>query len=146
ELLTRPRYEVFPVEGIADQVATHVPTEIKVAVTSSPKRGIEATLRLCEELASVRLQVAAHLAACVVRDAECLRDVLEQLAGRGGSEPSEPAASSCRSTSEFQGRLRAGSSFGSRRGSESASRRGSSAGKAAWSRACSCAAATGPAP
>ena len=79
ELLTRPRYEVFPVEGIADQVATHVPTEIKVAVTSSPKRGIEATLRLCEELASVRFQVAPHLAARLVRDEEHLRDILERL-------------------------------------------------------------------
>src|SRR5438309_10006492 len=78
-LLRRPRYEVFPVEGIADEVVAHVPTEIKVAVTSSPKRGIEATLRLCEELASVRFQVAPHLAARLVRDEEHLRDILERL-------------------------------------------------------------------
>jgi methylenetetrahydrofolate reductase (NADPH) len=70
---------VFPVEGIADEVAAHVPTEIKLAVTSSPTRGIEATLRLCEELASVRFQVAPHLAARLIRDEEHLRDVLERL-------------------------------------------------------------------
>jgi methylenetetrahydrofolate reductase (NADH) len=70
---------VFPIEGIADEVVTHVPTEIKVAVTSSPTRGIEATLRLCEELASVRFQVAPHLAARLVRDEQHLRDILERL-------------------------------------------------------------------
>src|SRR3989454_9961462 len=78
-LLRRPRYEVFPVEGIADEVVAHVPTEIKVAVTSSPTRGIEATLRLCEELASERFQVAPHLAARLVRDEEHLRDILQRL-------------------------------------------------------------------
>src|SRR5437870_1401238 len=83
ELLTHPRYEVFPVEGIADEVVAHVPTEIKVAVTSSPTRGIEATLRLCEELASAGFQVAPHLAARLVRDEEHLRDILQRLFALG---------------------------------------------------------------
>jgi methylenetetrahydrofolate reductase (NADPH) len=82
-LLTRPRYEVFPVEGIADEVVTHVPTEIKVAVTSSPTRGIEATLQLCEELASGRFQVSPHLAARLVRDEEHLREILDRLVAIG---------------------------------------------------------------
>jgi methylenetetrahydrofolate reductase (NADPH) len=71
------------VDSIADEVATHVPTEIKVAVTSSPKRGIEATLRVCEELTSVGFQVAPHLAARLVRDEHHLRDVLERLVAIG---------------------------------------------------------------
>jgi methylenetetrahydrofolate reductase (NADPH) len=79
ELLARPRYEVFPVAGIADEVVAHVPAEIKVAVTSSPTRGIEATLRLAEELVSGGFQVAPHLAARLVRDDEHLRDILERL-------------------------------------------------------------------
>ena len=83
ELLTRPRYEVFPVEGIAVDVVAHVPTEIKVAVTSSPTRGIEATLRLCEELASAGFQVSPHLAARLVRDEEHLQDILERLRAIG---------------------------------------------------------------
>ncbi len=60
-------------------MVAHVPTEIKVAITSSPKRGIEATLRLCEELASVGFQVAPHLAARLVRDEEHLWDTLQRL-------------------------------------------------------------------
>ena len=74
---------MFPVEGIADEVVAHVPTEIKVAVTSSPRRGIEASLRLSEELVSVRFQVAVHLAARSVRDEEHLRDILERLTAIG---------------------------------------------------------------
>ena len=70
---------MFPVESIADEVVTHVPTEIKVAVTSSPTRGIQATLRVCEELRSAKFQVAPHLAARLVRDEEHLRDILQQL-------------------------------------------------------------------
>ena len=70
---------MFPVEGIADDVVAHVPTEIKVAVTSSPTRGIDATLRLCEELASAGFQVALHLAARLVRDEEHLRETLDRL-------------------------------------------------------------------
>ena len=69
--------------GIADQVVAHVPAEIEVAVTSSPARGIDATLRLCEELASAGFAVAPHLAARLVRDEEHLRDILERLRAFG---------------------------------------------------------------
>jgi methylenetetrahydrofolate reductase (NADPH) len=70
---------VFPVEGIADVVIAHVPTAVKVAVTSSPARGIEATLQLSEELISAGFQVAPHLAARLVRDQGHLRDILARL-------------------------------------------------------------------
>jgi methylenetetrahydrofolate reductase (NADPH) len=60
-------------------VVAHVPTEIEVAVTSSPTRGIEATLRLCEQLAGAGFRVAPHLAARLVRDEEHLRDILDRL-------------------------------------------------------------------
>ena len=74
---------MFPVEGTADAVVAHVPVEIKVAVTSSPARGIEATLRLCHELVAAGFQVAPHLAARLVRDKEHLRDILERLGAIG---------------------------------------------------------------
>ena len=50
-----------------------------MAVTSSPTRGIEATLRLCEQLAEVGYAVAPHLAARLVRDEEHLRNILDRL-------------------------------------------------------------------
>jgi len=50
-----------------------------VAVTSSPTRGVAATLQLCEQLARAGFRVAPHLAARLVRDEEHLRDILDRL-------------------------------------------------------------------
>jgi methylenetetrahydrofolate reductase (NADPH) len=79
DLLKRPRYEVFPVDGIADAVVAHVPTDVKIAITSSPTRGIDATLRLCEQLSGSGFAVAPHLAARAVRDERHLQEILERL-------------------------------------------------------------------
>lgn len=79
ELLRRPRYEVFPLEGIEDEVVEHVPTDVKVTVTSSPKRGIEATLRLSQELSRRGFDVVPHLSARLVADEGHLREVLDRL-------------------------------------------------------------------
>jgi methylenetetrahydrofolate reductase (NADPH) len=82
-LLARPRYEVFPLEGIEDEVAAHVPTDVKMTVTSSPRRGIEPTLRLAEELARRGFDVAPHLSARSVSDRAHLREILDRLGGIG---------------------------------------------------------------
>jgi methylenetetrahydrofolate reductase (NADH) len=79
ELLRQPRYEVFPLPGIEEAVTTHVPTDVKVAVTSSPARGIEATLALTEELSRRSFDVVPHLAARLVRDDAHLREILGRL-------------------------------------------------------------------
>jgi methylenetetrahydrofolate reductase (NADPH) len=79
ELLVRPRYEVFPVPGIEDEVAAHVPTDVTVTVTSSPRRGIDATLRLAEELSRRGFRVVPHLSARSVADREHLREILDRL-------------------------------------------------------------------
>ena len=50
-----------------------------MAVTSSPTRGVAATLQLCEQLARAGFRVAPHLAARLVRDEEHLRDILDRL-------------------------------------------------------------------
>ncbi|MDQ3307659.1 MAG: 5,10-methylenetetrahydrofolate reductase, partial [Actinomycetota bacterium] len=49
-LLDRPRYEVLPLTGTAEQVEQHVPTSLPVTVTASPRRGLEPTLELTERL------------------------------------------------------------------------------------------------
>jgi hypothetical protein len=51
EALERPRYEILPLDGIADEVLEHVPPGRKITLTSSPSRGLEATLGLAEQLA-----------------------------------------------------------------------------------------------
>jgi methylenetetrahydrofolate reductase (NADPH) len=77
---------VFPVPGILDEVVAFVPKEIRVAVTSSPMRGIEATLRLSEQLVAAGFEVIPHVAARLVRDEEHLRDILARLRAIGVSD------------------------------------------------------------
>lgn len=79
ELLRRPRYEVFPLEGIAEQVVRYVPSAAKVAVTSSPARGIDPTLELAGELARRGFEVVPHLSARLVLDEQHLKRILERL-------------------------------------------------------------------
>ena len=46
ELLRNSRFEILPLDGIEDQVPEHLPTGVKVTVTASPRKGLEATLDL----------------------------------------------------------------------------------------------------
>ena len=48
ELLRNSRFEILPLDGIEDQVREHLPTDVKVTVTASPRTGLEATLDLSE--------------------------------------------------------------------------------------------------
>ena len=98
ELLARARYEVLPLEGIEDQVSEHVPADVKITVTSSPRRGIEPTLAVAEELSRRGYEVAPHVAARLVRGEEHLREILARLGAGGirdvlvvGGDADEPA-------------------------------------------------------
>ena len=79
DLLRRPRYEVFPLPGVEDELAEHVPNEVKVTVTSSPRRGLDATLALAGEVAKRGFAVVPHIAARLVTDEAHLREILERL-------------------------------------------------------------------
>ena len=63
ERLRHPRYEVLPLEGIEAAVRAHVPTEVTVTVTASPRRGLDATIELSERLARQGYAVVPHLSA-----------------------------------------------------------------------------------
>jgi methylenetetrahydrofolate reductase (NADPH) len=82
-LLRRPRYEVLPLPGIEDELVQHVPTDVKVTVTSSPRRGLEATLRLAEEVSRRGFAVVPHIAARLVADEEHLGEIVDRLAEIG---------------------------------------------------------------
>ena len=78
EVLTRPRYEVFPAKG-AEALASYLPREAKVTVTCSPTRGIEATLLLTERLAERGLQVVPHISARLIADEAHLKGIVRRL-------------------------------------------------------------------
>jgi methylenetetrahydrofolate reductase (NADH) len=86
DLLKRPRYEVFPLEGIEDEVAAHVPRDIPVTITSSPSRGMDTTLELAAALVARGFEVIPHLSARLVVDAGHLEGILGRLTEIGVSD------------------------------------------------------------
>lgn len=91
DLLRRPRFEVLPLDDIEAKVRTHLATDVKVTVTASPRRGLEATLELAERLARAGYPVVPHVSARLVRDRAHLEEVLERLLEAGVRELFVPA-------------------------------------------------------
>jgi len=79
ELLAHPRYEVIPLAAAEEDVLAHVPTEVKVTITTSPTKGLEPTLDLVERVARHGYDVVPHLAARHVRDKVHLGEVVERM-------------------------------------------------------------------
>jgi methylenetetrahydrofolate reductase (NADPH) len=82
--LRNPRYEVLPTEDVEDLVVAHVPHQVTVTITASPRRGIEATVSLAERLAKHGYQVVPHISARLIRDETHLSEVLERVVALGG--------------------------------------------------------------
>jgi methylenetetrahydrofolate reductase (NADPH) len=83
EALKRPRYEVFPLDGIADDVVEHVPRGVRLTVTASPSRGLEASLELVERLSAAGYSLTPHLSARLVHDSGHLEELLHRLRSAG---------------------------------------------------------------
>jgi methylenetetrahydrofolate reductase (NADPH) len=89
--LEHPRYEVLPIDGIEEQVLARVPPEVKVTVTASPTKGLDATLALSERLAAHGFEVVPHVSARLVRDAAHLEEIVARLQAAGVREVFVPA-------------------------------------------------------
>jgi methylenetetrahydrofolate reductase (NADPH) len=83
EVLRRPRYEVLPLDGIEDAVLAHVSRAVKVTITASPHRGLDATLSLAERLARRGYDAVPHVSAGLVRDVAHLEEILARLHAAG---------------------------------------------------------------
>ena len=70
--------EVFPRSGVMGQLR-QLPPGTTVPVTSLPRKGIEPTLDLCEEIVALGLRPVPHIAARLVTDEAHLNGVLERL-------------------------------------------------------------------
>jgi methylenetetrahydrofolate reductase (NADPH) len=86
DALSHPRYEVYASGDVTPQVQEHVPASLKITVTSSERRGIDATLNLTEELARLGYDVVPHLGARLVRDRSQLERILRRLDEAGVNE------------------------------------------------------------
>jgi 5,10-methylenetetrahydrofolate reductase len=103
DLLRRPRLEVMPLEGIEQEVIAHVPSQLTITVTSSPSRGIDATLSVCERLVAHGYRVVPHLAARLVIDRVHLRELLARLDELGLREVFVVAGDIGQHAGEFEG-------------------------------------------
>lgn len=74
--LEAPRYEVLPTEDVEGLVAAYVPPEVTITITASPRRGMDATVRLAGRLARQGYAVVPHLSARLIRDSSHLREIL----------------------------------------------------------------------
>jgi methylenetetrahydrofolate reductase (NADPH) len=74
--LRAPRYEVLPTEDIEGIVLAHVPNDVTITVTASPRRGMDATINLASRLARQGYKVVPHLSARLIRDASHLKEIL----------------------------------------------------------------------
>ncbi len=81
----------------------HVPTEVKVTVTTSPRKGLEPTLELAERLAGHGYAVVPHLAARHVRDTAHLEEIAGRLRGLGVSDVLVMAGDAEEPVGEFDG-------------------------------------------
>jgi methylenetetrahydrofolate reductase (NADH) len=78
-LLRSPRYEIFPTDDILNVVARHVPHEVTITVTASPRRGLPATVQLAIRLARLGYTAIPHISARLIRDRTELSQILEAL-------------------------------------------------------------------
>ena len=83
--LRRARFEIIPMKGIDEQIP-HLPPDATVTVTSSPTKGIDATLELAQRLRRDGFHVVPHIAARLVAGGGHLRDILDRVEDLGISE------------------------------------------------------------
>ena len=94
---------MIPLAGAEEAVLAHVPGEVVVTVTTSPRKGLEPTLELSERLAGRGYQVVPHLAARHVRDRAHLAEVVERLLAFGTTDVLVMAGDAPEPVGEFDG-------------------------------------------
>lgn len=99
ELARTGDIEVIPLKSVQEQL-TSIPAETMVAVTCSPKFGLDRTIEYVERLVKAGHRVRPHLAARQVPDKAYLVEFVERMQGLGvtdlfvpGGDADEPAGS-----------------------------------------------------
>jgi methylenetetrahydrofolate reductase (NADPH) len=77
---------VLPTEDVEGLVLAHVPKDVTVTITASPRRGMDATIRLAERLAGQGYSVVPHLSARLIRDESHLMEILAAVRAMGSKD------------------------------------------------------------
>ena len=113
--LRNARFEVLPLEGIEEQVRSHLSTDAKVTVTASPKRGLEPTVDLSERLTAAGYATVPHISARLVRDRAHLTELIDRLQAGGVRELFVLAGDAAEPAGEFPGAVQLLEAMGPRR-------------------------------
>ena len=96
-LLTNARFELMPFDSFEDELQ-HLPEGASIAITTSPKLGIERTVERSEDAAAMGYEVVPHIAARYVEGPEHLEEVARRLTEAGvtdifvpGGDKEDPA-------------------------------------------------------
>jgi methylenetetrahydrofolate reductase (NADH) len=81
-VLAAPTFELIPLKNALDEAAL-LPPGVTVSVTSSPAKGLAATVALCDQLQAAGFRAVPHLSARMVRDRHHLCDLIAWLEGAG---------------------------------------------------------------
>jgi methylenetetrahydrofolate reductase (NADH) len=103
ELLASPRYEVLPFGEIEEAVLEHVPTDVTLTVTVSPRKGVEHTLDVAERLIGHGYNVVPHVSARLVRDRGHLRELMARVDEMGAHDVFVVAGDADEPAGEFVG-------------------------------------------
>ena len=103
--LARARYEVLPTPRVEAAVLAHVPTDVRVTITASPAKGLDATLESAERLLGHGYRVTPHLAARMVRDRAHLADLVQQMVDLGVDDVFVPAGDADPAAGIYHGSL-----------------------------------------
>jgi methylenetetrahydrofolate reductase (NADPH) len=113
--LRAPRYEVLPTEDVEGLITSHVPPEVTITITASPRRGMEATINLAARLSRQGYIAVPHLSARLIRDTAHLREILEAIQQMGvrsafviAGDAREPAGEFPDSVSLLEAMMRVG--------------------------------------
>lgn len=100
-----PQFEVIPVRGIADEVATHLPSGARITITASPAQGLAATIDVAGALSQRGFHAVPHLAARMIRGVSEAEEILGGLAAAGVAEVFVIAGDAPRPAGDFPGAL-----------------------------------------
>lgn len=89
--LENARYEILPTTNAETAVHEHLPHERVITITSSPTKGLEATVALAERLASAGRPVVPHLAARMISGRTELAELVDRLVRSGVTRVFIPA-------------------------------------------------------
>jgi len=103
--LLRARYELLPTASVEAAVVAALPTDVRLTITASPAKGLDATLDCAERLVGHGYQVTPHLAARMVRDRAHLAELAQRLVALGVTDVFVPAGDAEPAAGDYHGSL-----------------------------------------